>query len=144
MDVPFVWYENRLDHLSNHIAYDLWNWTVKVAHPIEIWLAAQKALLNSICPNQSSSLARSGGVISGMGCMAAQPFSTGGNQSYLDFWAITNDPRYPRYKTQTNFQQKIVSTESMNQWNGGFDGWKLPRGGGEGMGNQTWNSLNFK
>jgi hypothetical protein len=49
-----------------------------------------------------SSLARSGGVIPSMGCVVSQPFSAGENRSYLNFWAITGDPRYPGYKTPTD------------------------------------------
>jgi hypothetical protein len=45
------------------------------------------------------SLARSGGAIPSTGCVVPQPFAAGGNQPYLDFWAITSDPWYPRYKT---------------------------------------------
>jgi hypothetical protein len=36
-----------------------------------------------------------------MGCMVPQPFAAGGNRLYLDFWAITSDPRYLGYKTLT-------------------------------------------
>jgi hypothetical protein len=35
------------------------------------------------------------------GCVVPQPFATGGNRSYPKFWAVTGDPRYPRYKTPT-------------------------------------------
>jgi hypothetical protein len=31
--------------------------------------------------------------------MVPQLFDAGGNQPYLDFWAITSDPRYPGYKS---------------------------------------------
>jgi hypothetical protein len=34
-----------------------------------------------------------------MGCMVPQSFSTTGNRSYLDLWAVTSDPWYPEYKT---------------------------------------------
>jgi hypothetical protein len=34
-----------------------------------------------------------------MRCMVPQPFAAGGNRSYLDFWAVTDDPQYPGYKT---------------------------------------------
>jgi hypothetical protein len=34
-----------------------------------------------------------------MGYVVPQPFALGGNRSYLDFWVITEDPWYPRYKT---------------------------------------------
>jgi hypothetical protein len=34
-----------------------------------------------------------------MGCMDPQPFEARGNRSYLKFWAVTSDPRYPRYLT---------------------------------------------
>jgi hypothetical protein len=46
-----------------------------------------------------SSLARSGGVIPSTGYVVSQPFAAGGNQPHLDFWAITDDPRY---KTPTS------------------------------------------
>jgi hypothetical protein len=36
-----------------------------------------------------------------MRCMIPQPFAARGNQSYQEFWAITDGPRYPWYKTQT-------------------------------------------
>jgi hypothetical protein len=49
----------------------------------------------------SSSLARSGGAISGTGCIVPHSFAAGGKQSYPDFWAITGDPRYPGYQTPT-------------------------------------------
>jgi hypothetical protein len=48
-----------------------------------------------------SSLARSGGVAPGTGCMVPQPFVAGGNTSYLDYWAVTNDPWYLGYMTLT-------------------------------------------
>jgi hypothetical protein len=48
-----------------------------------------------------ASSARSGGTISGMGCLVPQSFPTGGNRTYLDFWDVTDDPRYPGYKTLT-------------------------------------------
>jgi hypothetical protein len=41
------------------------------------------------------------GSFLGMRCMVLQPFSTGGNQSYLEFWAITSDPWNPAYFTPT-------------------------------------------
>jgi hypothetical protein len=44
-----------------------------------------------------SSSARSGGVISDMGCMVFQPFAAGGNQSYLEFLVITGHPQYRGY-----------------------------------------------
>jgi hypothetical protein len=34
-----------------------------------------------------------------MGCMVPQSFVAGGNQSYLELWAVTGGPRYPGYKT---------------------------------------------
>jgi hypothetical protein len=43
----------------------------------------------------------SSGAISSMGCVAPQSFAAGGNRSYLDFWTITCDLLYPRYKTPT-------------------------------------------
>jgi hypothetical protein len=33
--------------------------------------------------------------------MVPQSFATSGDWPYLDFWAITGDPRYPGYKTPT-------------------------------------------
>jgi hypothetical protein len=36
------------------------------------------------------SSARSGGAISGIGCMVPRPFAARGNQSYPEFWAVTN------------------------------------------------------
>jgi hypothetical protein len=44
-----------------------------------------------------SSSARSGGVISGTGCMVPQPFAAGGNRSYPEFWAVTGAPQYLGY-----------------------------------------------
>jgi hypothetical protein len=44
-----------------------------------------------------SSSARSGGAIIHTGCMVPQPFTTGGNQSYLEFWVVTDDSRYSVY-----------------------------------------------
>jgi hypothetical protein len=35
--------------------------------------------------------------IPGMECMVSHPFATIGNRSYLEFWAVTSDPQYPRY-----------------------------------------------
>jgi hypothetical protein len=32
-----------------------------------------------------------------MGCIVSQPFATGGNRSYLEFWAVTSSPCYPGY-----------------------------------------------
>jgi hypothetical protein len=34
-----------------------------------------------------------------MGYLVPQSFATGGNQSYLDFWTVTGDLWYLRYKT---------------------------------------------
>jgi hypothetical protein len=45
--------------------------------------------------------ARSGGVLSGTGCMVPQPFVIGVNMSYLECWAVIGDPRYPGYFTPT-------------------------------------------
>jgi hypothetical protein len=36
-----------------------------------------------------------------MGCMIPQPFATGGNRSYLEFWVVTGSPRYSGYFTPT-------------------------------------------
>jgi hypothetical protein len=32
--------------------------------------------------------------VSSMECMVPQPLGVGGNQSYLELWTITSDPRY--------------------------------------------------
>jgi hypothetical protein len=37
------------------------------------------------------------GLFSGTRCVISQPFSAGGNQSYLEFWVVTSGPRYPEY-----------------------------------------------
>jgi hypothetical protein len=34
-----------------------------------------------------------------MGYMVPQPFAAGGNQLYLEFWAVTDGPWYPGYIT---------------------------------------------
>jgi predicted outer membrane repeat protein len=39
----------------------------------------------------SSSSARSGGAISGMGCMVLQLFAVGENRPYPEFWVVTGD-----------------------------------------------------
>jgi hypothetical protein len=39
--------------------------------------------------------------MSGTRWMVLQSFTAGGNQSYLDFWVVTDDPLYPGYKTLT-------------------------------------------
>jgi hypothetical protein len=44
-----------------------------------------------------SSSAWSSGSIPGTGCMVPQPFTIGGNRSYLEFWDVTGNPRYPGY-----------------------------------------------
>jgi hypothetical protein len=44
-----------------------------------------------------SSLARSGGAISSIGCMVPQSFTARVNRSYLEFLAITGNPWYPGY-----------------------------------------------
>jgi hypothetical protein len=36
-----------------------------------------------------------------MGCMVPEPFATRGNRSYLEYWAITDNPWYLGYFTQT-------------------------------------------
>jgi hypothetical protein len=38
---------------------------------------------------------RSGGVISGIGCVVPHPLAIGGNWPYLGLSVITGDPRYP-------------------------------------------------
>jgi hypothetical protein len=62
------------------------------------WIAHE---FRSFLVGGPSSLARSGGTILDMRCMIFQPFAAGGNRSYLDFWAITGNPRYLGYKTPT-------------------------------------------
>jgi hypothetical protein len=42
--------------------------------------------------------------------MVLQPFVDGGNQSYLEFWAITSDPWNPVYFAPT------VASESSIEW----------------------------
>jgi hypothetical protein len=37
------------------------------------------------------------GPFPGMRCMVPQPFTAGGNQSYPEFWVVTDGPRYPGY-----------------------------------------------
>jgi hypothetical protein len=59
-----------------------------------VWIAPE---FSSFLVCGPSSSARSGGAISGMGCMVPQPFAAGGNRSYLEFWAITGGLRYPGY-----------------------------------------------
>jgi hypothetical protein len=39
------------------------------------------------------------GPFYGTGCLIPQSFDTGGNWSYLEFWAITDGPWYPGYIT---------------------------------------------
>jgi hypothetical protein len=34
------------------------------------------------------------GLLFDMGCVVPQPFAAGGNRSYLEYWAIIDDPRY--------------------------------------------------
>jgi hypothetical protein len=48
-----------------------------------------------------SSSVGSGGVISSMGCLVPQPFASGENWTYPDFWAVTGDLWYPGYKSPT-------------------------------------------
>jgi hypothetical protein len=40
--------------------------------------------------------------------MVPQPIAAGGNQPYLDFWAITGHPWYPGYKTPTVASETYV------------------------------------
>jgi hypothetical protein len=61
---------------------------------VKVWIITW---ISSFSVGDPSSLAWSGGALSGMGCMVPQPFAAGGNWSYLEFWAITGDPWYPRY-----------------------------------------------
>jgi hypothetical protein len=55
-----------------------------------------------------SSSAWSGGAISGTGCTVSQPFAVVGNQSYPEFWAVTDVPWYPGYKTPTVVSEPSV------------------------------------
>jgi hypothetical protein len=55
-EVPFVGCENIRDNLSNHIALDLKNQTIRVSHPLEVGSAICKLLLTSTCPHHSPSL----------------------------------------------------------------------------------------
>jgi hypothetical protein len=41
------------------------------------------------------------GVLPGTGCMIPQPFATGENRSYLEFWAVIGGVWYPRYIAPT-------------------------------------------
>jgi hypothetical protein len=49
-----------------------------------------------------SSLAKSGGFVHSTGCVVPQLFAAGGNQPYLDYWAVTGDPQYLGHKTPTS------------------------------------------
>jgi hypothetical protein len=49
------------------------------------------------------------GSFPSMRCMVAQPFVVGGNRSYLEFWVITDGPRYPGYITPTVMSDEIKS-----------------------------------
>jgi hypothetical protein len=51
------------------------------------------------------------GPFPGMRCMVPQSFATGGNQSSLEFWAITGGPRYPGYITLT-----VAPEPSVERW----------------------------
>jgi hypothetical protein len=59
-----------------------------------VWITPR---FSSFLVGGPSSLAMSCGAISGMGCMVPQPFVAKENRSYPKFWAVTGDPRYPRY-----------------------------------------------
>jgi hypothetical protein len=41
------------------------------------------------------------GAFPSTGCMVSQSFAAGGNQSYLECWAVTDGPQYPGYITLT-------------------------------------------
>jgi hypothetical protein len=47
-----------------------------------------------------------------MGCMVPEPFATGVNWSYLDFWAITDNLQYPGYKTPTVAPEPFTPQEA--------------------------------
>jgi hypothetical protein len=57
-------------------------------HRVEKWRRGLHLGLVPFRFGGPSSSARSGGAISGMGCTVPLPFAAGGNQSYLEFWAI--------------------------------------------------------
>jgi hypothetical protein len=48
--------------------------------------------------------------MSGKGCLVSQPFAAGGNQSYLDFWAVTNDRGTRGTRPQQILQQHEMLT----------------------------------
>jgi hypothetical protein len=52
------------------------------------------------------------GSFPGTGCMAPQSFAAGGNRSYLEFWAVTDGPRYPGYITLTRYVDDIIVASS--------------------------------
>jgi hypothetical protein len=51
--------------------------------------------------------------VSGTGCLVPKPFAAEGNWSYLDFWAITDGPRYLGYKTWTS---SVPDFRSIQLW----------------------------
>jgi hypothetical protein len=63
-----------------------------------VWIAPG---FSSFLIGGPSSSVRSGGVISGMGCMIFQPFADRGNWLYPEVWAIIGGPRYPGHLTLT-------------------------------------------
>jgi hypothetical protein len=50
-----------------------------------------------------------------MGCMVPHPFATSGDQPYLDYWAITDDPRHLGYKTLTRMFRLMEAIASCNK-----------------------------
>jgi hypothetical protein len=61
---------------------------------VNVWFALG---ISSFLVGDPYSSAWSGGAISDTGCMVPQPFITGGNRSYPEFWAVTGNPQYLRY-----------------------------------------------
>jgi hypothetical protein len=59
-----------------------------------VWIAYE---FSSFQVGDPSSLARSGGVISGIGCMVPRSFAVEGNRSYPEFLAVTGGLWYPGY-----------------------------------------------
>jgi hypothetical protein len=76
-----------------------------------------------------------------MWCMVPQPFATGGNQLYPEFWVVISSPRYPRYFTSIVATKPFVEQAVKNVLStGGIIGahtllWALSAGfGGEVVG----------
>jgi hypothetical protein len=73
------------------------------------------------------------GPFPGTGCMVLQPFTAGGNRSYLEFWAVTGGLRYLVYITPTvapepSIEQVVRADHSMVGGTGTHMVlWALPR-----------------